>query len=264
MNQMTKIRTYLQYPAFPLSIHIIGCGGTGSHFVMLLARMLWAYNKLFERRRIHIVLWDGDTVSETNVSRQLFLPDEVNLNKAEALVTRYNTMYGFEWIAMPVHFTKQLANRLPSGNIYLSFVDNVKSRRVIDSYFKESQKLNDTDDYEYAKLMWIDAGNTASTSNVFLSLYGQKTIIDRFPDLQESPDTPSCSTVEALQQQNLFINVFTADIVANLLWDAIYEGRNLPNIVYFNNDFLNIKKVYETADNSQKSSKPKKRLRIPA
>ena len=242
---MIKIRSYLLRPEFPLSIHVIGCGGTGSHFIMLLARMIWAYNKIYDRRRIHVVLWDGDTVSETNVSRQSFIPDELHLNKAEALVTRYNEMYGFEWIAYPEYFSKKHFEKIPPANIYISFVDTVKARKAINECFKLPQRLTTTDEFEHARLLWIDGGNTSSKANVFCSLTDQLTIIDRYPDLEEEPDKPSCSTAEALVQQNLFINVFTADIVASLLWDAIYEAKELPNIVYFNINFLNIKRVYE-------------------
>lgn len=242
---MTTIRTYLIRPAFPLSIHVIGCGGTGSHFIMLLARMMWAYNKIYERRRVSVVLWDGDTVSETNISRQSFIPDELHLNKAEALVTRYNQMYGFEWIAKPDYFSEREFAKMGPANIYISFVDKVNARKAINKCFKSKQEFKSLDDYENAMLMWIDAGNSSNKSNVFCSLYGQYTIIDKYPNLKDLPDAPSCSTAEALTQQNLFINVFTADIAASILWDAIYEAKSLPNIVYFNSQFLNIKRVYE-------------------
>lgn len=259
---MKTCKQYLITPDFPLSIHVIGCGGTGSHFIMLLARMIWAYSQIYQRRRIHVVLWDGDIVSPTNISRQLFLPDEVNLNKAEALASRYNRMYGYEWIAVPEYFNEARFREIPNGNIYISFTDKVSARQSIHKCFKSQKAVSNTDDYHEKFICWIDAGNSKTKSNVFFSLLGQKTIIDHYPDIKDDETTPSCSTIAALEQQSLFINVFTADIVASLLWDAIYENKDLPNIVYFNSDFLNIKKVYENTDQQPKNNKRKQNTRI--
>lgn len=186
------------------------------------------------------------------------------MNKAEALATRYNRMYGYEWLAIPEYFTEKRFNNV-HGNIYISFVDTVAARRAIDTCFKYNiGQIRSIDDYHNRFILWIDAGNTANCSNVFCSMLGQNTIIDQYPNLQDDVITPSCSTIQALKNQSLFINVFTADIVANILWEAIYENKDLPNIVYFNQEFLNIKKVYENTDKQPKSRKPKQSNRIPS
>lgn len=60
------------------NIHVVGCGATGSHIGLYLA-------KLGVGPRM--ILWDGDHVEQHNVPNQAFGNQHVGLNKAEALST---------------------------------------------------------------------------------------------------------------------------------------------------------------------------------
>lgn len=53
-------------------IVIVGCGGTGSHYIKELGRYLYG-NKCMKDNGIRIVLVDGDLVEEKNLVRQAFL-----------------------------------------------------------------------------------------------------------------------------------------------------------------------------------------------
>jgi hypothetical protein len=60
---------------------IIGCGGIGSWLVPLLLRT--------KPKEDTLVLMDGDIVEERNFDRQLFMPEHLGWNKAEALAATF-------------------------------------------------------------------------------------------------------------------------------------------------------------------------------
>lgn len=52
-------------------IVIVGCGGTGSHYIKELGRYLYG-NRCLRNDEIRIVLVDGDQVEDKNLVRQAF------------------------------------------------------------------------------------------------------------------------------------------------------------------------------------------------
>ena len=212
--------------------------------------MIHAYQALDRNRDLSIILCDGDIVTETNISRQAFVETEIGMNKAEALVNRYNRMYGFDWQAYQEYVNLERLNDI-GANVIVSCVDKVAPRRVIDFYMKNSLKYKYSEDEVHLKpLLWIDTGNTRVTSNIFVSTPADKTITDMYPSLQDDPDVPSCSTAAALINQSLFINTITADIAAMMLWDLLYLYKIPANATFINLERLSIKQSHE--DNNSK------------
>ena len=207
--------------------------------------MIHAYQALDRNKDISVILCDGDVVTETNVSRQAFVETEIGINKAEVLANRYNRMYGFSWQCYPYYINKERLNEI-AANIIVTCVDKVEPRRVIDKYMKDSLKFKLSDDHYYQKpMLWIDTGNTQMTSNIFASVPADRTIIDTFPNLEDDPTVPSCSTAAALINQSLFINTITADIAAMMLWDLLYLYKLPANSTYINLNRLSIKQSHE-------------------
>lgn len=83
----------------PASIHIVGCGGTGSRLVPLVAQLVRSHPLLSSTT--NIFLYDGDEVELKNLSRQNFAPADIGKNKAMVLAARYGKAYGVPIIAMP-------------------------------------------------------------------------------------------------------------------------------------------------------------------
>ena len=102
--------SYLLNPTNPLTVNLIGAGGTGSQVLTLLARMNHAFTEL-GHPGLQVRLWDGDTVSQANLGRQLFAHSELKLNKAVALINRVNGFFGTNWKAVPT----PLLYQPPSG-----------------------------------------------------------------------------------------------------------------------------------------------------
>lgn len=216
-----KVNKYLKTNAHALSITVIGCGGTGSILLQHLARMntaLIAQGK----KGIVVTCIDDDLVTLANRGRQLFTVSDVGRHKSVVMIERINRFYGTNWIAIPQRFNIELSyiDSLP-GNVIISCVDNVKSRKEIYNYIANCS-LNRYHE-SISNLYWIDTGNRKDYGQVVLSSETPKlsNVLEMFPNMEKdeaNDNTPSCSLAEALTKQDLFINSHIALIAADILW----------------------------------------------
>ena len=70
MNRIHFTDSYLLSPQHPVSVFVIGAGGTGSQVVTNLACMDMALRSL-GHAGLHVTVFDPDTVTEANIGRQL-------------------------------------------------------------------------------------------------------------------------------------------------------------------------------------------------
>ena len=225
----------------PVSIDLIGLGGTGSRMLTALAQIDFAL-KHFERKGLIVTAYDSDTVSEANLGRQLnFSASDVNKNKAQVLIDRCNRQFGLEW-----NFNR---NNYPlkssiGANIIISCVDNVKTRYEIAKRFTNSK----CDEEEYYPHYFMDFGNNKNCGQVILGTFNEicqpydedtvgklPHIVDKYPYLKDDISTPSCSLAEALESQDLFINASLIPFGATILWNllknfCIYEHGAIINL----------------------------------
>lgn len=76
--------------SLPNTVFIVGCGGTGSRLVPLLAQFLKTLRFVIDPK---IFLFDFDNVEEKNLARQNFIRPDVGKNKAMILAERYGRAY---------------------------------------------------------------------------------------------------------------------------------------------------------------------------
>ena len=225
-------------PTNPISVNLIGAGGTGSQMLTALARMNHALVEL-NHAGLSVRLWDDDVISEANLGRQLFAECELGLHKSVALINRANRFFGTDWKAETQKFEKDYFGKFQSNmksEIYISCVDSVKSRFEIAEILNELKI--DKGYYRNQPKYWMDFGNSQFTGQVLLSTIGNirqpnsekyKTV-QNFPFVTEEfgellkqsetqDDTPSCSLAEALEKQDLFINSTLAQMGSSLLWN---------------------------------------------
>lgn len=103
-------------------ITIIGCGGIGSVTALCIAKIG------FE----NLTLYDPDIVETHNLPSQFFHPNQINLNKAEAIS---NIILGFTSIITQfnrIHWD----NTQPTTPIIISAVDSMKIRKEIWDHMK--------------------------------------------------------------------------------------------------------------------------------
>lgn len=235
---------YLPNPTHPVTVALIGCGGTGCRVLTSLA-MIHTSLQALDHPGLMVIVYDGDTVERPNIGRQLFYECDLSLNKAVALVSRINRSFGTAWKANPYHFDK---DSFIGVNIYISCVDNVKSRIEI------SELLSKRGNYysPYSEPMyWMDYGNTRKTGQVILGTLKEirqpkskkYETVSRLPVVSERFDLsqindkdsgPSCSHAQSLAKQDLFINTSLATLGSHLLWELLKEGRTDKAGLYLN------------------------------
>ena len=227
-----------KYPASGMiDIELVGAGGTGSHVFAALCDIAMTLPKVNDFH-LNVRVWDGDTVSESNLGRQRFYPCDVGRNKAEVLVHRANAFLGLNFEAAPeplsVKYGRLGAEYTP--RIVIGCVDSAAARRII------------ADTSIGSNSYWLDCGNQQHTGQVILGqprspswkdAYGRlPTVMELFPALGdeaiEEAGGPSCSVAEAIARQDLFINRSVATAAGELLWALLRHGE-----INYHGRFLN-------------------------
>ncbi|MDT3401236.1 PRTRC system ThiF family protein [Mucilaginibacter terrae] len=240
-------------PTNPISLNLIGAGGTGSHMLMALGK-IHASLLALGHPGLHVHLYDDDLVTELNKGRQLFADAEVGLHKSVALINRVNRFWGTNWKAVTRKFRSAEVAELPGGGracIFVTCVDNVPARFDVAEVLRRMSVKNRHD--RDRPLYWLDCGNTQMTGQALL---GTVTPIEQPPleayrtvaympmvteefghmlrEADTGDDTPSCSAAEALEKQDLFINPSVANEAADILWKLL-KDHNLFYKGFFKN-----------------------------
>ncbi|SDE86337.1 PRTRC system ThiF family protein [Mucilaginibacter pineti] len=235
---------YLINPTNPITVTQIGAGGTGSNMITQLVRINHCL-KALGHAGLHVNLWDDDLVTEANLGRQLFAQSEVGLCKSVARINNVNRTLGTNWKAVEDKFTYKAGNKIQQEavtNLYISCVDTVQARFDLAAFLKANHE-----DYSGDRdkpLYWLDLGNSKFTGQAILSTISSiaqpkskkyhpvavlPMITDEYKDLLEQEaktesNTPSCSTAEALEKQDLFINPTLANMGGSVLWQLFRNG----------------------------------------
>ena len=251
MKRVHYIDNYLINPQHPVTINLIGAGGTGSQVLTGLARLDVTLRAL-GHPGLFVTLYDPDIVTETNIGRQLFGYSDMGLNKAQCLVTRINNFFGNDWKAVPDIFPAMLKNACRDNmtNITITCTDNIKSRLDLWNILK-AVHIPDYRDYA-TPLYWMDFGNTQTSGQVVLGTVPKKikqpasqlyetvgslkviTRLVKYARVKEEDSGPSCSLAEALEKQDLFINSTLAQLGSNILWKIFRNGMIEHHGVFLN------------------------------
>src|ERR1700744_6550683 len=119
----------LLQPYNPVTVNLIGAGGTGSQVLTALARMNQALIAL-NHPGLMVRVFDDDKVERSNLARQLFTTAEIGLFKSVALINRINRFFGTNWKAETERYGKNSykENETAWATITLSCVDTVNAR----------------------------------------------------------------------------------------------------------------------------------------
>lgn len=146
MKRVHYTDSYLMNPQHPVTVNIIGAGGTGSQVLTCMARLDVTLRTL-GHPGLFVTLYDPDTMTEANIGRQLFSPSELGLNKALCLVKRINYFFGNTQTAGQVVLgTVPKKIRQPASGQY----ETVGSLKVITRFVK------------YARVKEEDSGPSCS------------------------------------------------------------------------------------------------------
>ncbi|MFD2966250.1 PRTRC system ThiF family protein [Sphingobacterium bambusae] len=229
-------------PTNPITVNLIGAGGTGSKVLTALVEMNHSLLAL-GHAGLQVRLWDDDSISEANLGRQRFASSELGLHKSVALINRTNRWSGTRWRAEATKyglesFAADSTNF--SATLTVSCVDSVKARFEIAEILRKIGRISN---YNNRPKYWLDFGNGQNTGQVLLSTVGEiaQPKSEQFIPVANLPfvtnefaallrrseiidDTPSCSVADALQKQDLYINSALAQMGMSLLWSLFRQG----------------------------------------
>lgn len=217
----------------PIRVILIGAGGNGSAMLTHLARIHTALARgFFHPAGLQVTVVDPDTVSEANLGRQAFCAADLGLPKAEALVQRINLFYGLRWEASVSRFNTNVRHHTDVP-LVITCVDTTAARVQIHKVISRWRSY------------WLDLGNGPDFGQAILGETegdfmgnGTGTRANRLPHLfdvcphmrkvRDKDTGPSCSLVEALERQDLFINTTLASHAGALLWQ-LFRHRVLTH-----------------------------------
>lgn len=219
---MKAFTTPVDWLTRSITVSVIGAGGTGSKLLDALARTSLALKQL-NGTELKVIVWDDDTVSESNIIRQRFWAADIGENKAEVLVERHNAYHGTNWEAVPQRLTEYYD--LNQSDLVITCVDSASTRHQMGEFFE----VNNAED-----MFWLDCGNgdrqgqvVFGHCNPYTEKMGLPNVYNLFENqllVADDDDQPSCSAEEALQKQDLFINDQMAVWAGELLWSLLRHG----------------------------------------
>jgi hypothetical protein len=254
---------------------LFGSGGTGGYVLQSLLRLLYSIGQanadvdantpthetaalaggILPKTLPEVLVVEGGTVSERNVLRQGYLPQDAGRNKGLVLAERYSAAYGLGVHAYPHYLDDDtdISTLVCECSVVIGCVDNASSRKVLDSKLRE-----------YRDLVYIDSGNGAvpvvrmptpdapvgrderlrlresgwDGQVVCGARRNGETILpfpaDTFPELVEvedaddrHPEEIPCGELTASAPQRMMTNLLAANVVLSYLTPLLTEGTVL-------------------------------------
>ena len=201
---------------------IVGVGGTGSHLVEPLVRLL-AYHENGTRR---ITLIDGDVYEEGNMERQLFDRQFLNQNKASAMAERLNFI--------EVNTVERYIDQAGFISVLDRYVPNVEETVLVitsvDNHRTRFDILNALE--SRPNVVVINPGNALASGHVMAWVKSDSEMrlvhpFDRYPDIRNPTDAipgqEGCQAVAVSQPQLIIANAFAAVLTLNMVHSILND-----------------------------------------
>lgn len=200
---------------------LFGCGGTGSQLLgPLLAYLSTHHGNRSEE--FEVLLVDGDNFESGNLERQLFSPNFVGQNKAQALAQTY-AHYPVE--AYPIFAgMKDLKHLIPEDSVTLIAVDNFSLRAIVEyhvSQLKNAVVINAGNELETGTMqLWVREKGKNKTP---ILSYGHPEI--RYLSADDRSNM-TCAQVAEMPGggQIILANTFAANLMLQALWTYHTNG----------------------------------------
>lgn len=212
---------------------VLGCGGTGSILLPLLSRYLWS-----QKYTGRLILIDGDSYGDNNLSRQLFSQSRVGMNKAEYQGTLIGSHIPdmADQIEIIDKFVdiEDMEKLIENGTVVINCSDNKAARKIVEDKIASVEEG-----------IHICCGNEFTTGQVQIhsrvrGVSVTPTIYERSPvfnSMEDNRAKMSCEELAALPSggQLITANAMCAVLAMNMFVqatneEAIYQGGTwLPN-----------------------------------
>lgn len=194
------------------SIIVVGCGGTGSHYIKELGRLLYGMGA---KEKVKLILVDGDYVEEKNLVRQAFLPQDIGYNKAQVMAEILSQAYGItaEYYDKYIDTPADLEQLVDKDEVVLLIgcVDNHQCRQSMHRFYQSRQHC-----------IYMDSANEYSVGEVVIGskIGGIEMYADRceyFPEILEVQEPKrseeSCEVLNVSAPQHMLTNQLAAWIL---------------------------------------------------
>lgn len=194
------------------SIIVVGCGGTGSHYIKELGRLLYGMGA---KEKVKLILVDGDYVEEKNLVRQVFLPQDIGYNKAQVMAEILSQAYGItaEYYDKYIDTPADLEQLVDKDEVVLLIgcVDNHQCRQSMHRFYQSRQHC-----------IYMDSANEYSVGEVIVGskIGGIEMYADRcgyFPEVLEAQEPKrseeSCEALNVSAPQHMLTNQLAAWIL---------------------------------------------------
>lgn len=255
---------YFLNPTHPITVNLIGLGGTGSQVLIGLAKIDTALRAM-NHAGLFVTAYEPDIVTEANIGRQPFSAHhDIGQNKGMVLISRMNRFFGTNWESLPFAYDKQIesvSQRNPLANLTISCVDKASARKDIRDTINAVLQLRGYYHHWETPYYWQDFGNAEKTGQVVLGTVANikqpesesetvemlPTILELFPNLEEMAKEddagPSCSLMEALNRQDLFVNSTLANLGCDLLWKLFREAKIAIHGAFMNLETMKVNPI---------------------
>jgi sulfur-carrier protein adenylyltransferase/sulfurtransferase len=217
----------------PVSILVVGCGGTGAAFASGLPYLHQTMRALGHPGGLQVTVADGDVVAPSNRVRQPFNRHYVGRKKAEVLVTGLNLYWGLAWSALPRNITAD--DRLDAFDIVVGCVDTRAARAMLARATRDARNVR----------YWLDGGNGKDFGQVVLGEpHASSLEALRLPTVDEllpgtvrpgrEENRPSCSEMESITRQAPFTNHVIASHMLSLLGQLFTVGQLAHHGMFLN------------------------------
>lgn len=217
----------------PVSIALVGCGGTGSHLAQALAKLAVQYRATCGQE-IELLFVDGDIVEPKNIGRQLFSSADIGRNKAEVLAARFNAVFGLKIAAMPNMLLEPLRPMYAGHRrILVGAVDNAAARRQLAASLRHWNLWIDCGNHEYAGQVLVGSTQQSDVLRQACTVPGICAALPSpdlvAPDLLVDPvvivQPEDCAEAVENNRQSLMINQMIATIAAQYLTSLLLRGQ---------------------------------------
>lgn len=194
-------------------IIVVGCGGTGSHYIKELGRLLYGMGE--KKKKYDLILVDGDLVEEKNLVRQAFLPQDIGCSKAQVMAEILSQAYGIdaEFYDRYIDTPSDLDYLVERDDMVLlvGCVDNHQCRQSMHDFYRSRQHC-----------IYMDSANEYSVGEVVIGsrIGGVEMYADRseyFPEVLEAKEArrseESCEVLNASSPQHIPTNQLAAWIL---------------------------------------------------
>lgn len=216
------------------SVLIVGIGGTGSHLVDPLVRLMLYHPNGCK----NFVLCDGDDFSESNKKRQLHHVVDGDLNKARLAANKMDYLVvdnggriaAIENYLNPINFDRFLKE--VNNPLIIMLPDNHATRKFSLDFLDKTDK----------NFVWITAGNSLDKGQVICYGRQEKDILGidprisyadiADPEYKEMPRKNSCQDLAPSTPQLIGTNAMASTIVLNMVQN-ILDGTLTHTEVFF-------------------------------